>query len=115
MGQQGERKCGSTGESENCERVPFSRNFPENRFHTISAMGEKIDAILRPSFVGLRLLEHAKNLRESTVPAIRHLYLRSDSHVSIHRRNDRQDAHTRNTKGKVALFIEEESKCPSIY
>lgn len=77
-------------------------------------MGEEIDAILRPSFVGLRLLEHAENLWENTVPPIRHLRLRSDSHVSIHRWNDRQDAYTRNTKGKVALFIEAELKYLSL-
>lgn len=80
----------------------------------ISAMGEKIDAILRPGFIGFRLLEHAKNLRKSTVPPVRYVYLRFDSYVSIHRRNDRQDAHTRNIKGKVTFFIEEESKYPSI-
>lgn len=73
-------------------------------------MGEEIDAILCPSFIGLRLLEHAKNLWESTVPPIRYLYLRSDSHVFIHCWNDRQDAHSRNTKGNVTLFIEEELK-----
>lgn len=91
------------------KEFPFFQNFFEN-LYMISVMGEEIDAILCPSFIGLRLFEHAKNLWESTVPSIRHLHLRSDSHVSIHRWNDRQDAYTRHTKGKIALFIEEELK-----
>jgi len=69
----------------------------------ISVMGEKVDAILRPGVVDFRLLEHPENIWESTIPSIRYLYLRSDSHVSVYRWNDRQNAYTRNTEGEVFI------------
>jgi len=71
-------------------------------------MGEAADAILRSSLVDFCLFEHPENFRESTVSSIRYLHLRSNSHVSVHRRDDRQDAHTRNIEGKVPLFIKED-------
>lgn len=115
VGQQGERKCRSTpGKMMRKLRIPkvtffLSQIFSEKKnSYVISVMGEEVDAILRSSLVGFRLLEHSKNLWESTVPPICYFHLRSDSHVSVHRWDDRQDAHTGNIEGKVPLlFIKE--------
>lgn len=51
----------------------------------ISVVGEEADAVLRFSLIGFSLLEHPEDLREDTVPAIRHVHLRPVSHVSVHR------------------------------
>lgn len=72
----------------------------------ISVMGEKADAVLRFGLVGFGLLKHPENFRENTVPAICHFHLRPVSYVSVHRRDDCQDVHTWNIKGKVIFFIE---------
>jgi len=69
----------------------------------ISVVGKEIDATLCSGLVSFRLPEHPENLRESAVPPIRYLHLRFDSYVFVHRWNDRQDAHTRNIKGKTYL------------
>jgi hypothetical protein len=76
--------------------------FPEELL-LISVVGKEIDATLRSSLASFRLSEHSENLRESAVPPIRYFHLRFDSHVFVHRWNDRQDAHTRNIKGKTYL------------
>lgn len=57
-------------------------------------MGEEADEVLRPRESDVRVHEHAQDFREVALPAVLHVLVRLHRHVPVHRRDDRENAHS---------------------
>lgn len=64
------------------------------------AMGAKIDETMCSGITRLGMSQHPEDVREGAGTSVGHFYMRSHRNISLHRWNDRKNAHTRNFEGK---------------
>lgn len=66
-------------------------------------MGPKVDEVLCPRLTGFCLSQHPQDLRKGSATSVRHFHLRPGRHLFVHRRDDCQDAHSRDTEGIIII------------